>query len=66
MGAEELVLVQHLRKHPAEPLRVDRSEDSLLRAPKVTRSRGVDALQEFGHPARALTEPSYRARVDLQ
>ena len=49
--AKELVFVEHLRKDPAEPLRVDQSHNSPLGHAEVSRARGVHGLAEFWHPA---------------
>ena len=49
--AQELVFVEHLRKDPAEPLRVDQSHYPPLRHAEVSRARGMHGLQEFGYPA---------------
>ena len=53
VGAQELVLVEHLGEDPAQPLRVDQGEDAPLGHAEVTRARGVDGLQELGHLAQA-------------
>ena len=56
IGAQELVFVEHLRQDPAQPLRVDQGQDPALRHAKVSRARGVDGLQKFGHPAQAFVD----------
>ena len=60
VGAQELVLVEHLREDPAEPLRIDQGDDPPVGHAEMPRARGVDGLPEFGHPAQAFhaTEPS--------
>ncbi len=65
VGAQELVLVEHLREDPAKPLRVDQGQDPPLRHAQVSRARGVDGLQQFGHPAQAFQQLSHRPRNAL-
>src|SRR4029077_18291866 len=65
VGAQELALVEHLRKDPAEPLRVDQSQHPPFRHAEMTRSRGVDGLPQFGYPAQAILYRSHRQRNTL-
>ena len=59
VGAQELVLVEHLREDPAKPLRVDQGQDPPLGHAQMSRARGVDGLHQFGHPPHALQKLSH-------
>ena len=63
--AKELVFVEHLRKDPAKPLRVDQSHNPPLRHAEVSRARGMHGLAEFGYPAHAFVELSHYPRNAL-
>ena len=54
VGAQELVLVEHLGENPAEPLLVDQSHDPPLGHSVMSRARDVHGLQKLGHPAQAF------------
>ena len=65
MGPQELVLVEHLRENPAEPLRVDQGQHSPLGHAEMPRAGRVHRRQQFGHPAQALLDVSHRLRDAL-
>ena len=62
VGAQELVLVEHLRQDPAEPLRVDQGQDAPLGHAEMTRAGGVHGLHQFGHPVQAFCHTVERPR----
>ena len=53
VGAQELVLVEHLGEDSPQPLRGDEGHDSAVGHPEVTGAGGVDGLEELRHLARA-------------
>ena len=65
VGAQELVLVEHLRQNPAQPLRGDQSTDPALGHAEMARARGVDSLEKLGNPAQAFRHLSHRLRNTL-
>ena len=65
VGAQELVLVEHLRKDPAEPLRVDQGNDPPVRHAEMPQARRVDGLPKLGNPAQAFLHLSHRPRDAL-
>ena len=60
VGAQELVLVEHLGQDPAEPLRIEQCDHPPLGHPEITRARGVDSRRKFGDPAQAFQDQSQR------
>ena len=65
IGAQELVLVEHLGEDPAQPFRVEQGRDPALGYTKMSRARGVDGLLEFGYPPQAFIHSSHRPRDTL-
>ena len=65
VGAQELVLVEHLRKYPAQPLRGNHSHDPSVRHAEMPRAGGVHSLPKLGHPAQAFRDMSKRPRDAL-
>ncbi len=61
VGTEELVLVEHLRENPPEPLRLDQGRDPPLGHPQVPRARRVDGVHELRHLRQALYRCGCRA-----
>ena len=64
-GAQEFVLVKHLRKDPAQPIRIDHSQDSSVLNAVMTRTGGVHSPHKLGNPAQANQHLSQRLRYAL-
>ena len=62
MRSQELVLVEHPRENPAEPLRVDQGQHTPLGHAEMTRAGRVHRRRQFGDPAQALPHIGHRAR----
>src|SRR4051794_5937073 len=60
--AQELILVQHLGKDPAQPLWVHQGADSTLSHSKMAWTCWVNLLREFGYAAQAFVNLVHRMR----